>query len=37
MKNSIQYLSVVAIRVKKLFKKKDIQQEYMLAEEFLFL
>lgn len=37
MKNSIQYLSVVAIRVKKIFKKKDIQQEYMLAEEFLFL
>ena len=37
MKNSIQYLSVVATRVKKIFKKKDIQQEYMLAEEFLFL
>jgi hypothetical protein len=37
MKNSIQYLSVVAIRVKKLFKKKDIQQEYMLTEDFLFL
>jgi len=37
MKNSIQYLSVVAIRVKKLFKKKDIPQEYMLTEDFLFL
>jgi hypothetical protein len=37
MKNSIQYLSVVATRVKKLFKKKDIQQEYTLTEDFLFL
>jgi hypothetical protein len=37
MKNSIQYLSVVATRVKKLFKKKDIQQQYMLTEDFLFL
>ncbi len=37
MKNSIQYLSVVAIRVKKIFKKKDILQEYTLTEDFLFL
>jgi hypothetical protein len=37
MKDSIQYLSVVAIRVKKIFKKKDIPQQYMLTEDFLFL
>jgi hypothetical protein len=37
MKNSIQYLSVIATLVKRVFKKKDIQQEYTFTEDFLFL
>ena len=37
MKKSVQYLSAAATLVKRIFKKKDSQQECMPTEDFLFL